>query len=130
MNADAEPHPLPVGTVLVLVFDRFLDRDGALDRIDRAREVSDDTIASGVEDSTAMSGNQSIENHPVGLQSAQSADLVQPHQAAVLGNIGRENCGELSLDDLAFYHPSSSAPLIPQPMRSTRANIAFFPRAV
>src|SRR5262249_10999705 len=108
MNADAEPHLLAGRAILVFFFDRVLDRDGALDGIDRAGKIGNDTVASRIEDAAAMGSDQSIEDRPVGLQPAQRADLVQPHQTAVLGNVGRKNRGELSFDDLIFCHLLSS----------------------
>jgi hypothetical protein len=110
MDANAEPHLLTERAILVLFFDRILDRDGALDGINGTGEIGNDTVAGGIEDPAAMGGDQRVEDRPIGLQTAQRADLVQPHQAAVLGNIGRENRGELTFDDLALRHRPSSAP--------------------
>jgi hypothetical protein len=66
-----------------------------------------------------MGGDQSIEDRPVGLQPSQRADLVQPHQPAVFGNIGRKDHGKLSFDYLDFYHRPSSrgADAATQPLR-------------
>jgi hypothetical protein len=107
MDADAEPHLLAGQATLVFFFDGVLDRDGAFDGIDCARKIGDETVAGGIEDAAAMGGDQSIEDYPVGLQPAQRADLVQPHEAAVLGNIGRKYHGELSFDYLDLCHRPS-----------------------
>ncbi len=104
MDADAEPHVLAGRAALVLLFDGVLDRDGAFDGIDRTRKIGDKTVAGGIEDPAAMRGDQSTEDGPVGLQPPQRADLVQPHQPAVLGDVGREDHGKLSLDYLDFFH--------------------------
>ncbi len=53
-----------------------------------------------------MGGDQPIKDFPVGLQAAQGTNLVQPHQAAVLGDVGRKDCGELAFDNRAFCHPA------------------------
>src|SRR5271165_951369 len=108
MDADAEPHLLAGRTILVFLFNGALDRDSAFDRIDRAPKIGDDAVAGSIEDAAAMDGDQSVEYHPVGLQPAQRADLVQPHQPAVLGDVGREDRGELSFDHLVFCHRPSS----------------------
>src|SRR5262249_7509890 len=70
------------------------------------------------EDAPAMGGDQSIENHAVGLQAAQRADFVQPHKPAVLGNICRENRGQLAFDHLDFCHRLSSRGANAEPERS------------
>ena len=108
MNADAEPHLLTSRAIVVLLFDGTLDRDGAFDGIDRAGEIGDHAVAGGIEDAAAIGGNQSIEDRPVGLQRAQGTDLVQPHQTAVFGDVGRKDCSELSFDYLGFCHRPSS----------------------
>src|SRR6516164_10671765 len=104
MDADAESHLLTFGAVRVLFRDRLLGCDGALDRVDRTCEIRHQAVPGGIEYSTAMGGDQSIENRPVRLKRAQRADLVQPHQAAVLGNIGGKDHRELSFDDLDVCH--------------------------
>ncbi len=108
MDADAEPHLLAGRATLVFLFDGVLDRDGAFDGIDRTRKIGDKTVAGGIEDPAAVGGDQSIEDCPVGLQPPQCADLVQPHQPAVLGNVGRKDHGELSFDYLDLCHRPSS----------------------
>jgi hypothetical protein len=107
MHADAEAHLTTFGAIRVFLCNRVLDRDSALDRVDGAGEIRNNAIAGGIENPSAVAGNQSIEDRPVRLQRAQRANLVQPHQAAVLGNIGRKDCGKLSFDYLAFCHRPS-----------------------
>jgi hypothetical protein len=99
MDADAEAHLLALGAVGIFLGDRLLDCNGAFDRIHRAGEIRHHAVAGGIEDSTVVRGDQSVEDRPVRLKSAQCANFVQPHQAAVLGNIGRKDYRELSLDD-------------------------------
>jgi hypothetical protein len=62
-----------------------------------------------------MRGNQSIEDRAAGLQPLQSADLVEPHQPAVLDDVGRKDRGEFSFDYLGFSHRYSlRAPMSPR----------------
>ena len=59
-----------------------------------------------------MGGNQSIEDRAVGLKLPQRANLVEPHQPAILGDIGRKDGGKLSFDYMAFCHGCSVPALI------------------
>src|SRR5215472_11808529 len=104
MDADAEAHLLAWGALRVLFVDRFLDFDRAIDCIYRAGKIRHDAVAGGIEDAPMMSGDQSVEDRPMGLECAQRADFVQPHQAAVLGDVGRKDYRELSFDDLVVRH--------------------------
>jgi hypothetical protein len=119
MDADAKPHLLALWAVLVLFCDCVLDRDSAFDRIHRAGEIGDHAVPGGIEDSAAIGGNQSIEDCPICLKPPQRAELIQPHQAAVLGNVGRKDGGKLSFDYLTFCHRPSSRALLPEPIRLT-----------
>ena len=51
-----------------------------------------------------MGRDKPVDDRPVGLERPQGADLVQPHQAAVLGDVGRKDHRELSFDDLVVCH--------------------------
>jgi hypothetical protein len=79
-----------------------LHRDSTLHGIDSAGEVSDKAIASRVEDSTAMSGDQPIDDDPIRGEGAKGANLIEPHQAAVALDIGGEDRGELPFDGVRF----------------------------
>jgi hypothetical protein len=107
MNADPETHLLARGASGVFLGNRLLEGDGAFDRIDRAGEVSHYAVAGSIEDATMMGRNQRIEDRPIGLKPAQGADLILPHEAAVLGNVSGKNHRELSFDDLGVYHLAS-----------------------
>jgi SAM-dependent methyltransferase len=104
MDADAEAHLLACRSVRILLGNCLLDRDGALDRIHRTSKVGHHAVAGGIEDSTAVRFDQSIEDRLVGSQGAKRTDFVQPHKAAVLGDIGRKDYRELSFDDLVVHH--------------------------
>jgi hypothetical protein len=127
MDANAKPHLVSLRAVRVLFCDCVLDRDGAFDRVHGAGEIGDYAVPSGIEDSTAMGGNQPIEDCPVRLKPPQRAELIQPHQAAVLGNVGRKDRSKLSFDYLAFCHRPSSGALMPEPNSFDTINIAFIP---
>src|ERR1700732_2491053 len=71
-------------------------------------KVGDDAVACGVEDPAAMWGDQPVDDFAAGLQPREGADLVLPHQPAVAGDVGGEDCREFSFDR---GHVGSSARL-------------------
>jgi hypothetical protein len=79
-----------------------LHRDGTLQGIHSAGEVSDEAIASRVEDPSAMRGDQAIDDDPVSREDAKGTDLIESHQAAVALDIRGEYCRELSFDRVRF----------------------------
>ena len=127
MNSDPEAHLLTRRAGSVLVGDRLLEGDGAFDRIDRTGEVGHHAIAGGIEDATMMGGDQPIEDRPIGLQPAQGADLILPHEAAVLGDVGRKNYRKLSFDDLGVCQLALLRGAHTENDTLSRSNIAFFP---
>jgi hypothetical protein len=114
VNPDPQPHLLRAGTMLVFDGDRFLDGDSAFDGVDRAGEIRDHAVPCSIEDPAPMRRDQSIKYRSVGLQRPPGADIIPTHEPAVVGNIGRENRGELSFDHLAFCHRSSVWATVPQ----------------
>ena len=54
VDTDAEAQPLALGALRVLRRDRPLDREGAFDRIDGAREIGEDAVPGGCEDAAAI----------------------------------------------------------------------------
>jgi hypothetical protein len=97
MHANAQLHRLVEGTARVLRGDRGLDRDRALDGIDHAGEVGDDTVARGVKDAAPVRQDQLIDDDATCLQPGERADLVARHQPAITGNVGGEDRGEFPL---------------------------------
>jgi hypothetical protein len=100
VHADAELHRLVGGSAGIRSRNCCLHRDRALHSIDRAGEVSDDAVASGVEDAASVRRNQTVDDATAGLQLSVRADLVARHHPAVAGNVGSENRCELSFDGL------------------------------
>jgi hypothetical protein len=70
--------------------------------VDGTGEVSDKTVASRVEDPTAMRSDQAVRDNPVFGKGAKGADLIKPHETAVPLDIGGEDRRELSFDPMGF----------------------------
>src|SRR6266478_2035319 len=83
VQPDPKPHLLTGRSIRILPAYGVLHFDSAFNGIDGAGEIGDETIASRVEDPTAMRGDESIDNDPVGREGTKGADLIEPHQAAV-----------------------------------------------
>jgi len=96
MNANAETHSLSCGASCAVFGHGFLNRDSALDGIDRTGEIGDDTVAGAPEDPPAMGRDKLVHNGATGGQPPQCADLVLPHQTTVACDIGREDRRELA----------------------------------
>jgi hypothetical protein len=90
MYPDAEPHLLTGRSIRILLCYGVLHRDSTLHGVHSTSEVSDETIASRVEDPTAMRGDQAIYDDPVRGEGAERVDLILPHQSAVALDIGCE----------------------------------------
>jgi hypothetical protein len=91
MDANAEPHCLAFGPAGIFLTDRLLDRNRALNGIDRAGEIGNDTIARGIEDPSAMRSDQPVHDLATVPQPRERADLVLTHQPAVAGDVSRED---------------------------------------
>ena len=77
----------------ILLGHAALDLDGASHRIDGAGELDQHAVAGGLDDASAMLGDGGIEKRlSGGLQAGQRAFFVHTHQAAVSGDIRRQNC--------------------------------------
>jgi hypothetical protein len=125
MDADAEPHLFFRSAVGIFLGDRLLHRDRAFNGIDGAGEIRDYAVAGGIENTTVMNLNKMVENCPIGLKLAQGANLVDAHQAAVLGDVGGKDGRELPLDPLAFYHLALLKGAPPRNDQFSAGNIAF-----
>jgi hypothetical protein len=102
VDANPKPHLLARRSIRILFGDGLLNRDGTLHGIHSTREVSDEAIASSVEDPTPMRGDQAIDDGPVSVENVQGADLILPHEATVAFDIGGEDRRELSFDGVRF----------------------------
>jgi hypothetical protein len=108
------PNPKPKTIVLWSALNRlsngFLYGNGTLDRIHSARELGQDTVASGVGDPTAMLSNEAVHDLAVGRQGTEGSDLVLLHQARISCDISRKDGCKPSLDSvLLFAHGSLGA---------------------
>jgi hypothetical protein len=74
--------------------------------IDGAGEIGDETVASRIEDPTAMRSDQTIDDDPICGQGAKGANLINPHQAAIPFDIRCEDRRELSFDGVRFQGPA------------------------
>src|ERR1700733_2586892 len=97
VHAYAKLHRLVGANTRILRGNRCLHRDRASHGIDRAGEIGDDTVPSGVEDAAPMRRDQVVDNGPVGFQPRKRANLVAPHQPAVAGNVGGEDRRKFAL---------------------------------
>ena len=102
VDADPKPHLLTGRSISILLVYGFLHCDSTLHSIHGAGEVSDEAVARGVEDPTAMRGDEPIDDDPIRGEGAKGADLVEPHQSAVTFDIGGEDRGELPFDGMGF----------------------------
>ena len=66
MHADAEAHLLTRGSGCAAFGERFLNRDRALDGIDRAREIGDDAVAGTAKNPPAIGRDALVEDGATG----------------------------------------------------------------
>src|ERR1700733_6851553 len=97
VHAYAKLHRLVGANTRILRGNRCLHRDRASHGIDRAGEIGDDTVPSGVENAAPMRCDKSVDNGPVRFQPSKRANLVAPHQPAVAGNVGGEDRRKFAL---------------------------------
>jgi hypothetical protein len=102
VDTNSKPHLLTGRSIRNLLGDRVLNRDSTLHGVYRAGEIGDETVARGVEDPTPMSGNQPIDDDPIGRERAKGADLISAHQTAVALDVGGEDRSELPFDGMRF----------------------------
>ena len=80
-----------------------LDRRGAMDGVDDAREFDEGAVAHELDRATAELLDSRVEQlPPAGLQSRQRVDFRLPHKSAVSDDVGGENCGKSSLHTCAL----------------------------
>src|SRR5436305_934327 len=76
--------------------------DGTLHSVHGTGEIGKNAVACGVEDPTAMRGDQAIDDDPVGGEGAKGTDLISAHETAVAFDIRCEDRRELSFDPVGF----------------------------
>jgi hypothetical protein len=94
VDTDAELDSTIFGNGGVSLDHCALDFHGAAHSIDSACEFHQGTIPSGLDDAAAVLGDLGIDEFATAsLERSESAFLVNTHQAAVTGDIGREDGG-------------------------------------
>ena len=99
VDADAEFDPPIFGNCSVALCHGALDFHGATNGIDRARKFDKSTVTCGLDDTAAMFRNLGIDKFAaVSFERCEGTFLIIAHQAAVAGNIGREDGSQPSFD--------------------------------
>src|SRR5262245_31612973 len=102
MDADAELDPLGLRYLRVLVSHAALNFDGASRCIDGTGKFDEHAIASGLDDAAAMFGDCGVDKRFFeSLQLRQRAFLVGTNQAAITGDIRRQDSCQSPLYGLA-----------------------------
>ncbi len=104
IDADAHVDALVLGKACVSLRHPALDVDGALDRVDNARELGEKPVAHQLEDCAAMGRDRRLDQfRPVDFEPLEGSRLVQLHQTAVAGDVGGEDGGELPFHERALF---------------------------
>jgi hypothetical protein len=102
MDADAELDPLGLGYLRVLVSHAALNFDGASRCFDGTGKFDQHTVAGGLDDAAAMFGDCGVDKRcSESLQLRQRAFLVGTNQAAITGDIRRQDSRQSPLYVLA-----------------------------
>ena len=112
VDADAELKAAILRHPGVRLCELLLNGYSALNRIDRARELCEHAIASGVGNPSPVVLNQSIHDLAGRRQGAQRRRLVLAYQARVPGYVGCKNCGQPPLDPLFVWWLHRSSPAL------------------
>jgi hypothetical protein len=96
-------HPLLARKRRVGRGERLLDGDRAVERLDDARELGEDAVASRAEDLAVGAENQVVDDLAVRGERRQRPLLVGMHQPRVAFHVGGEDRRELSLERRGFH---------------------------
>src|SRR5262249_33536763 len=99
IDADAELHPPLQRQFRILVPQRALNRNGAINRLDHTSEFGQNTIAGRVDQASAMVLDKAIYDFAIGRQSTQRRPFILTHETAIAVNVGAQDSGELTLRD-------------------------------
>src|SRR5262249_4377075 len=111
VDADTEFDPAIFGDGSVTRGHGTLDFDGATNGINRAWKFNQGPVTCSFDDTTAILSNLGIDQFAAAsLERRESSFLVSSHQAAVTGNIGREDGSQPSFDP-RLGHKGHPAPL-------------------
>jgi hypothetical protein len=98
IDADAKPHALLRGKMIVAGAQRRLNLGGAANRVYRAWKLGKNRIACGVEYPTSMHLEHLVEDFAMAAQDLDRALLVFSHHLAVADDIGHEDRCEPALE--------------------------------
>jgi hypothetical protein len=98
MNADSKFETVPLRNVVISLRKGMLYLYGALNGIYSTWELGQDTVASGVGNSSALLGYQPVNDLAMSSQDVERPNLIQVHQARVACHIRREDCYQPPLD--------------------------------
>jgi hypothetical protein len=71
---------------------------GASDRLDRARELGNDTVARATEHTPITGPDQLIDNTAIGFKGSERGFLILAHELGVPNRIGGQDSGKLTLN--------------------------------
>ena len=126
IDADAKRDPLLWIDLCVASRHPALDLDGATQRVDHARELSQQTIASGLDDPSAVFLDLRIQQvAPKNLQPGERALFIRAHKPAVAGDVGSKNGGKAALGAF-FGHSRAIAPRECSAANCTRVTLAVY----
>jgi hypothetical protein len=95
IDADAEADAFSLRPISVAVCHSLLKDDGTAQGVNDRGELDQDAIASGLEDASAMLGDQRIDQFtPIAFEGGQGSLFVGPHQPRISGDIGAEDRGQ------------------------------------
>jgi hypothetical protein len=96
VDADAKLHAALSREVGVFGLEGLLDLERTQHGSDRAGELGQDAIAGRADNAAVIVGNEGVGHRAGGSEGADGPDLVLAHEAAVAGDIGAEDSGELT----------------------------------
>jgi hypothetical protein len=103
-NVDSDPEPdTPVRSDLSARFQQpTLDRNGALDGIDRARELRQDAVPRSIGDPPPVLLDEGIHDLTGGGKALQGAEFVQANESRIPRDVCRKDRGKMPVNPLAL----------------------------
>jgi hypothetical protein len=98
MYSDPELDALLVGPVLVVLREYLLHCHGALDGIDGAGELSQNTITCRIGDPPAVLSDKSVHDLAMSSQGPERPDFILLHEARIASHVSREDGCQPPLD--------------------------------
>jgi hypothetical protein len=98
MNSDPEKETALGRSVLACLGEGILDLDGALDGINCAGELGQNTVASRIGNSSAVLSDQTIHDLPMGTQGPERSRFILLHETGIASHVSREDGCQPPLD--------------------------------